>query len=92
MSDTTLVEPVLEEFTGLCIPQDEITDAEARLKEITGEIQLTPTMSNEVILDKLTHLVPLFERVRDQILSLRVELSNGIVRWDEIIERNCRCR
>lgn len=92
MLDTTVVEPVLEEFTGLCIPQEEITNAEARLAEITGEVQLTLAQSNDVILDKLTHLVPLFERVRDEMLSLRIGLTNGIVHWEEIIDRNCRCR
>lgn len=56
---------------------------------ICGEgVVMTPAQSNAIICEKLNHLIPQFQRVLASLLKLKEDLSNGIVRWDEIIARS----
>lgn len=60
---------------------DNISDA--------GEcVQLTPEQSNEIILEKLTHLEPIFACLLNEMISLKEDLSNGSIRWSAILAQH----
>jgi hypothetical protein len=49
-------------------------------------VQLSPAQSNEILLEKLTHLEPVFGRFLGELKQLKEDLSNGIIHWDEIFK------
>lgn len=51
-------------------------------------VVLTPAQSNDIILEKLTHLEPVLICVRDELIRLKEDLSNGIIHWDEILAQH----
>jgi hypothetical protein len=51
------------------------------------EIVMTPTQLNEVIVQKLAHLKPEFERVLRDMKELKDDLSNGKIHWKTILDR-----
>jgi len=58
----------------------------------TGDecVQLSPAQSNEILLEKLTHLEPVFGRFLGELKQLKEDLTNGIINWDDILGKTRR--
>lgn len=50
-------------------------------------VTMTPTQLNEVIVEKLTHLQPIFENLLGDMVQLKADLSNGKIHWKDILDR-----
>lgn len=50
-------------------------------------VQLSPAQSNEIIMEKLGLLAPRFEALREDFVKLKDDLANGIIHWDQILDR-----
>lgn len=53
----------------------------------TGAVTLTPAQLNSIIVQKLVHLKPEFERVLRDMKELKADLANGKIHWKDILDR-----
>ena len=66
---------------------DNAENAESNVHAICSEVRLTPEQCNEIIEDKLTHLLP---ALRGALLSMKQvnhRLANGEISWRRLLEK-----
>lgn len=51
-------------------------------------VQLSPAQSNEIILDKCGLLLPRMQDLLSAFVQLKDDLENGIIHWDDIVQRS----